>query len=718
LSPAIATHPPFPRRDAILVLAIALALRIALLATTAHDPIFEVPMLDAEYLVNWAQSIAAGDLWGSPEHSAYFRTPLYPMFLAAIFQLPGNDLLLARIAQAVLGSIAAVLIASIAARRFGRVAGWSAGLLAALSWPLLHYGRELLISALLVFLVALLLWVWDRTTPQSSGKRWFGLGMLVGANALAWSSLITLAPFVMALAAWEDAPTTRRRIERAVLVAAGVLTLILPIAIRNRAVSGDWVPLASQGGINLWIGNNPEADGISARLPGFSSWRNEDVDAALAREYGHRVGPAEQDRYFRRKAFTFLREHPADAVGLFARKMYFFFQGYEIRNDRDLESLRERNAILKLPLPDFGWVAPLAIAGLFFARKRWREIAHLWGTALVVAATVAMFFVTARYRIAAWPALLPLAGAGAAGILERGAAPTTRGVRIALVVVLVLLARIDFLNIRHPDPSQPHFQYGNVYARVQRYTDAEQEYRTALSIAPEFGEAHHHLGALYLEQNRLPEAIDELREAVRLLPNSFRARRSLAEALEAQGSIEEAIRIRRENVELTMGDHEDMHALARVLGTAKQFPESWALFERILSEKEKEGSPITDPWLLLNAGQTALVMHHESQGLDLLKRASQYEPTRQEALEATALYYLSLQRTDEAMHILSDLILQDPTNSRLIRLRAAARYTSGDATGAVEDLEHLLQMDPNDQEAKTRLAEIRGRLGTLTPEKP
>ncbi|HET9888580.1 MAG TPA: tetratricopeptide repeat protein, partial [bacterium] len=145
-----------------------------------------------------------------------------------------------------------------------------------------------------------------------------------------------------------------------------------------------------------------------------------------------------------------------------------------------------------------------------------------------------------------------------------------------------------------------------------------------------------------------------------------------------------------------------------------QFPESWALFERILSEEEKEG-PITDPWLLLNAGQTALVMHRQDQGLDLLKRASQYEPTRAQALEATALYYLSLQRTDDAMHILSDLILQDPTNSRLIRLRAAARYTSGDATGAVEDLERLLQMDPNDQEAKTRLAEIRGRLGTLTP---
>ena len=717
MSPPASTSASLPRKDAILIFVLALALRGALLISTAHDPIFDVPMLDAEYLVGWARTIAAGDLFGSPENTTYFRTPLYPMFLAAIFQLPGNDLMAARIVQAILGSVAAVFVASIAAHRFGRIAGWSAGLLAALSWPLLHYGRELLISALIVFLVALLLWFWDRTTPSSSLRRWFLLGLLVGANALAWSSLILLAPLVIVLAAWEEAPTTRRRIERALVVLAGVLMLVLPVTIRNRAVSGEWVPLASQGGINLWIGNNPEADGISARLPGFSSWRNEDVDAALAREHGRRLRPGEQDRYFRRKAFDFIGENPGSAIGLFVRKLYFFFQGYEIRNDRDLESLRERNAILALPLPDFGWIAPLGIAGLFFARNRWREIAHLWGTALVIAITVAMFFVTARYRMAAWPALLPLAGAGVAGILERGISPASRGARIALVAALIVLARIDFLDIRHPDPSQPHFQYGNVYARVQRFADAEQEYRTALSIAPDFGEAHHHLGALYLEQDRLPEAIAELRESVRLLPHSFRARRSLAEALEAQGSLEEAIRLRRENVELTMGDHEDMHALARALGSAKQYPESWALFERILAEKEKEGA-ITDPWLLMNAGQTALVMGRESPGLDLLRRAAEYEPTRAEALEATALYYLSRQRTDDAMRILSDMILQDPTNGRLIRLRAAARYTSGDATGAVEDLERLLQMDPNDQEARTRLAEIRGRLGQLAPGTP
>jgi tetratricopeptide (TPR) repeat protein len=714
VSPPPSSFSSLPRKGAFLLFALSLAGRAALLLTTAGDPIFEIPMLDAEYLVDWARQIAAGDVFGSPENTAYFRTPLYPLFLAALFKLPGDDLLWARIVQALLGSVATVWIAGIAARRFGRVAGWSAGVFAALSWPLLHYGRELLISALLVFLGALLLWIWDRTTPLSSLRRWFILGILVAANALAWSSLIMLAPLVMALAAGETAPSSRLRLQRALFVLAGVLTLVLPVTIRNRIVSGEWIPLASQGGINLWIGNNPEADGMSARLPGFTSWRNEDVDAVLAREHGRRLGPGEQDRYYRRKAFEFFREAPGQALSLLARKLYFFFQGYEIRNDRDLESLRARNPILGLPLPDFGWIGPLAIAGFLFHRRRWRETIHLWATAVVLAITVSLFFVTARYRMAAWPALLPLAGAGVAGIVERGLSRRDRALRIALAAALVVLLRVDFFDIRHPDPSQPHFQYGNVYARVQRFQDAEQEYRTALSISPEFGEAHHHLGALYLEQGRLPEAVAELREAVRLLPNSFRARRSLAEALESQGSIEEAIRLRRENVELSAGNHEDMHALARVLGSAGQYPESWALFERILSEKERG----EDPWLLLNAGQTALVMNRESQGLDLLERAAAYEPTRAAALEATALYHLSRRRTDDAMRILSDMILQDPSNARLIRLRAAARYTSGDATGAVEDLERLLQLDPSDEDARTRLDEIRGRLRELTPGTP
>ncbi len=710
MSPPVPEHAaPWNRRDAVLLFGIALLLRLAHVVLSRGDPVFDVPMLDAEYLVAWGRSIASGDLLGSPERTAYFRTPLYPFFLGAIFRLPGDDLLTARLVQAGLGAVVPVLAAAVAARRFGRTAAWSAGLLAASAWPLLHYGRELLLTSLAVFLVALLLFAWDRTTPVSSQRRWFALGVLAALCALTWSSLAVLTPLAAAGAAIEPAPTTGRRVRRALAVLAGFALLALPVAARNLARSGELVLLASQGGINLWIGNNPEADGMSARLPGFSAWRNEDVDAALAREHGRRIGPSEQDAIFRAKAFAFFRERPVDAARLLLRKAYLFAQGYEIRNDRDLDSLRARSPVLRLPLPDFGWIGPLAIAGLFFARRRLRAAAHVAGTAAAIAAVVVLFFGCARYRLAAWPPLLVFAGAGVAGLFERGLTVPVRAARFALAGTLVLLARVDFLDIRHPDPSQPRFQYGNVYARVGRYDEAEAEFRAALSIAPEFGEARHHLGALLLERGRIPEAIAELRESVRLLPDSFRARRSLADALEASGRLDEALAMRSEVAELSAGDPEDVHALARVLGSVGRYGEAWALFDRLLKDREAAGGP-EDPWLLLNAGQTALRMGEERRGLDLVRRAEAYEATRESALEATALFYLATRRWNEALHVLSEALLRAPDNLRLVKLRAAARYTTGDATGAVEDLERALALDPNDAEARGRLDEVRGRI--------
>ena len=41
----------------------------------------------------------------------------------------------------------------------------------------------------------------------------------------------------------------------------GLLVVILPFTLRNRIAGDDWVFISSNGGINLFIGNNPLATG-------------------------------------------------------------------------------------------------------------------------------------------------------------------------------------------------------------------------------------------------------------------------------------------------------------------------------------------------------------------------------------------------------------------------------------------------------------------------
>ncbi len=699
MSPRSIPRPHLSRTPLLGIFGIAIVLRGILVATTRGDPIFDVPMLDAEYAVDWARRIQAGDLWGSPEGTAYFRTPLYPAFLAAVFFLPGPDLLAARLVQAVLGAVTAVLLASVAAARFGRVAGVAAGLLAACSWPLLVFGRELLIAPLSLFLGALILRVWDGTSPSARLGRWLGIGALMGLAAVARPNSLAFLPIALILAAY--GPGRRGDARRPLVLLAGVVLMIAPVTLRNRVVSGEWIPLSYQAGINLWIGNHPEADGMSAVLPGFSSWRNEDVAAYLAREYGRPVGPAEQDAHFRRLAWGAVRGAPIRAFALLLRKTGLFLQAYEIRNNRDLYALRERNRLLGLPWPDFGFVGPLALLGMGLVWKRRRELSHLFGYAIAMAAGVILFFVCARYRLAAWPPLLVFAGAGIAGLVAPGISRGRRLLRLGILVALLLLARIDFLDVRHPDPSQPHYQYGNVYARVGDYDAAEAEFRRALSLTPGFSEARHHLAATYLRRGRPDLALPELRLAVAGLPNSFRVRRALAEALEATGRIDEAVAARREAAELSAGDPGDLLALANALGMMRAYSEAWDLFVRLDSLGWSE-----DPYYEFNAGQTALALDREEEGLALLRRATRHEEVREGAWTIMARYHLSRRDPEPALPVLSEALLHAPENVDLRRLRAVARYALGDADGAVEDLEKVVELDPADSDSRRRLDEI------------
>jgi Flp pilus assembly protein TadD len=695
------------RRDLLLVFVIALALRLVVVALASRDPIADVPMLDAEYVVDWAHDVARGRVWDSPEGTAYFRTPLYAWFLALAFLLPGPDLPAARLLQALLGALSVVLLADVAHRRFGRTAAWATGLLGATSWPLLLYDREFLMVPLVIFFGAALLRAWDGATGASGARRWLAIGLLLGLGGATRPNFLAAAPVLLALAALGFGAAGRLR--RVAWIAAGAIVVLAPLAIRNRVVSGEWILLSTQGGLNLWIGNNPDADGMSATLPGFTSWRNEDVSAYVARARGRPAGPREEDAYFAKLAWDYARRSPLDALRGLARKAYLFFQGYEIRNTRDLYLYRARDPVLRLPWPDFGLLAPLALVGMAATRRRARELTFLWGTAAAMALGVIVFFVCARYRMVAWPALLVYAGAGASALAARASGRAALARRWALFAALLALARVDFLGLRHPDPAPAHLQWGNTWARLGRDADAEREYREALRLAPGFPEARDHLGALLLRRGRGDEAIRELEAAAAGMPRSFRVRRSLAEALEGAGRVDEALRVRRETLELSAGAPEDALALATTLGMAGRTAEADSLFRAV------EPTLGDDPFFLLNAGTTSLALGREAEGLARLARAARSDATRESAAAAIATWHLSRSRVDEARRVLDDALRVGPESAELLRLRAFAALRAGDLAGAERDLARVVALDPKDAESRRRLASLRAGAPSPAP---
>jgi len=67
-------------------------------------------------------------------------------------------------------------------------------------------------------------------------------------------------------------------------------------------------------------------------------------------------------------------------------------------------------------------------------------------------------------------------------------------------------------------------ELGNTYLQLARYNLAEEAFKNALKINPNFFNAHYGLGGTYLRQNRIDEALSELQEVIEIAPDSQQAK--------------------------------------------------------------------------------------------------------------------------------------------------------------------------------------------------
>ncbi len=87
---------------------------------------------------------------------------------------------------------------------------------------------------------------------------------------------------------------------------------ILPVTLAN-TLSGDFVLIASQGGVNFYIGNNPESDALRAVVPGTrTDWWGGYNDAIFMAEeaLGRKLKPSEVSRYWYGRGLEFLWVFP------------------------------------------------------------------------------------------------------------------------------------------------------------------------------------------------------------------------------------------------------------------------------------------------------------------------------------------------------------------------------------------------------------------------
>ncbi len=579
------------------VVLIALAIRIIYLVQLSHNPIFDSPILDEKIHHEWASLSAAGKDWSidpeTGEAIAYFRAPLYIWFLAGVYKIFGIDPGFApRLIQSVLGAFGCGLLLLLGARLFNRTVGILAGLAAALNWILVYFDNELLIVPLIVFLDIALVLLLVIAAEKRRWPLWAAAGLLLGLSAIARPNILLLAPpicvWILLIARRSGGARCSGGARRvgwksglghACAFGLALLLPILPITARNQIVADDAVLIASQGGVNFYIGNNRDTDGVTAVVPGTSSnwWEAYFATHAMAeRALGHKPKASEVSRFFFDKGFRFWIDDPKLAAYSLMMKLRYFFCRQEYANNKCIYSFTEEFTPITAWLPLGFWIiAPLGLLGLFIslATRRERPLFPLWGFILFYTLSVAIFFITARFRVPVVPFLTIYAAFGVHWFVRRFIDRAYKAVAGAGIVLAALLCFV--LHVPGPGFCRTYKVTEDFFCTVTAELHAQGEWEKTIEYADKTLEAARitlrsaetlapykiHLrlvmaSALRLkslalvELNRPTEAVDALRHALRfcdpLSPQAADLHLLIAAILRAQGLDLEARRHRNE----------------------------------------------------------------------------------------------------------------------------------------------------------------------------
>jgi len=560
-----------------LIMALGLGIRLAYLAENRANPDFELPAVDAGYHDYWARALVTGD-WsrrGMVEYDPdiprqpYFRPPGYPYFLALVYRICGLGYGAPRLAQIALGLLNIWLLYGLARRLFGPLAALAAAALMASYWLLVYFEGEFLEPVLLITLTLLLL----RALAAFLEAPRYGLaglsGLLLAAAALVRPTALPFALFVAGWL-WWVAGRGWRGCALAAVFGAACAAGLLPTALRNYIVGRDRVLISANMGINLYIGNNPLANGGFVNIGDGAGGQFQTSDAypvimqRLARRVGRPLKYSEASRYFANQALGFIRAYPVRFFQLLAIKTILFWGPYEAGHNKYLYYERAYSPLLRRLPFNFPFVLTLTLLGALLAipirhagaqpaAAPATDPAHRRMVALLLAylafqyASFLPFFVTGQYRAPVLPVLFVFAGGSVARIAELWRRRDWRWLGAAGLAGLVLYGVLtrDYLNVKL-NPSAWHQARGQAWARAERPELAAAEYRAALTADPDNAEAHYNLANALTKMGRPAAAREHLLAALRLRPDFGRAAFNLATALEMAGDRAGAIARMRE----------------------------------------------------------------------------------------------------------------------------------------------------------------------------
>lgn len=531
-----------------LILGLALMLRVVFLSEgMLHNPTFFAPIIDA-YTYN---KLALAEVQGRGMGPESVWQPLfYPYFLSVCYYVFGYGFLSVRIFQMILGLLTCVLTYTLGRKLFGPGVGLLAALLVSVSGPLIFYEGELLPATWEVFwfLGSLFLFrEWGSVRGGRALVRFGILGVVCGAGMMLRA---LVAPFyLLAIGACivQNAQRSWREAGRfAGATLCGAALVFVPVLVRNHSLTQRWILLPLSGGLNFYIGNNPEADKTVAIRPG-DQWYQLTVSP---RKEGILHAP-EGPGYFYRKSFEYIRDNPRAFVKGLGRKVELLLSAREIPRNIDIYLFRKYSSLpgmLVWRIGGFGFpmglIIPLALFGAVINLRQFRRLAYLYFFVIAYSVSIVLFFVSSRYRLPLLPALCLFAASGICCLCEKWKKRERAGLFLSLAFLAVLFT---FCNraLKIPEDavnfeSELYMALGTVLMERGEREQGERYLEKSVAADPKNADAHNLLGLLKFQEGELDRAGEEFGKAIALRPTHVGALKNLGRLSQRRRQLDRA----------------------------------------------------------------------------------------------------------------------------------------------------------------------------------
>ncbi len=506
--------------DTVAVTALFLAAWALVNGPVLRSPLGVYPVVDAKWHLEWAREVSRGNLF---VYAPYFRAPLYPWLLGAWFFITGGGPVPGALFSMLCGAGTAVTVHRLALRHAGRRTALLAGALWSLWGTWLLYSGFMLIEPLyLLLLTGTFLWM-DRS-PDSRGP-W----LLLGLSSVARPGAVLLMPVSILLF------RPRARAWPAFFIPLAAVWAV-------NALSGDpGTVISSQGGINLYIGSGPEADGITAFAPPGGRVPREDLPyvdnvwAASLAPLPPEASPSSVSSWWTDRTLEYVAREPLRTAALLAEKILHLISPVEQPCNYDVYYMRRISPpagvlVTGPPVALPGILVWLLLPGALAAGKPSLFEKRLLVWLAVLAAGLLPFFITARFRLPLIPFVLLLLIPRFARRPKAGLLMAPIGLLAGVGAALLTGPRVETAGVNMPfhhgmacyeagDRDGARLLFLEAWDRASRRTDG---------IDLNGADALYNLGVMALEDGDEAEALFWFSEALRRDPGHPLSRSALS----------------------------------------------------------------------------------------------------------------------------------------------------------------------------------------------